>query len=163
MARPVDRGAKLDTVTEREPIASRGSDLFDSVRASRSRPCEFLSVRLLGIPQVEITERNGESRREVDNGSATTHRYGGQMADVARFELSAHARLGGVRAFGAVGIAEGRGRGMPRGVGGDQSEIRRVDIEDRMKSCGVDREAADPSVVENTAIRVGGLRPRPGR
>ena len=85
------------------------------------------------------------------------------MVEAARFELPAHARLGGVRAFGAVGIAEGRGRGAPVGVGGDQSVVGAVDIEDRMEGREVDREAAEPRVVEDAEVRVHGLRVSPRR
>ena len=85
------------------------------------------------------------------------------MAEVGRFELSAHARLGGVRAFGAVGIAEGGGRGVPVGVGGDQSVVRAVDVEDRTEGCEVDREVADPRVVEDAEVRAHGLRLSPRR
>ncbi len=85
------------------------------------------------------------------------------MTEAARLELSAHACLGGVRAFGAIRIAEVRGRGVPVGVGGDQHIVGAIDIEDRMESREVDRVVAEPPVVEDAEIRVRRLRPSPGR
>ena len=85
------------------------------------------------------------------------------MTEVASFELSAHSCLDGVRAFGAVGIAEGRSRRAPVGVGGDQSVVGTLDVEDRMEGREVDREVAEPRVVEDTEVRAQGFRYSPGR
>ena len=52
---------------------------------------------------------------------------------------------------------------MPVGVGGDQSVVGALDIEDRMERREVDREAAEPRVVEDTEVRVSASDCSPGR
>src|SRR5688572_21698361 len=85
------------------------------------------------------------------------------MSDTGRFEQPAYARLGGVRTFGAIGIAEGRRRGAPVSSGGDQSVVGALDIEARMEGREVDREVAEPRVVEDAEIRAHCFRYSPGR
>src|SRR5688572_14430951 len=85
------------------------------------------------------------------------------MSETGRFEQAAHAHLSGVRSFGAVGIAESRHRGAPISSGGDQSVVGAIDIEDRMEGREVEREVAEPRVVEDAEIRVHRLRLSPRR